>query len=409
MAAWCLIRRDDCAGAVWAVGCCPVPSAGPSAAPPGLDAMAALLRGSVGGVTVRIGRRTALLLAAGLVTGCATQGDEGNGAVATPGTTVSEGLLARIASELNAAVEGRDATRFARVFAAEAATTGRIIAANALALGAWRAEPNDGGLRIRTRAGTEPGWGSAEVTLNVDEAGRVTSIAERLGDHAVVWLHHAIEVLRQGQVWAIVATGRAASAQSWLAAAAEAQSRLIGEDWSAWRPDPAWDGSLVVELPADLLQFGEPAGIGAYVRLRGSDDDARIVCNPVDRPGLDDTGRAQLLTHEAVHAVTRSPARVAPGWVVEGYAEHGAERAFPDLEASNATLLPTDPDAAALPSDQAVVAGDLAVYALAARAVAGAQERWGRVQTDAWFADWQSPGRPDDAAFTDALRAALRR
>ena len=81
--------------------------------------MAALLRGSVGGVTVRIGRRTALLLAAGLVTGCATQGDEGNGAVATPGTTVSEGLLARIASELNAAVEGRDATRFARVFAAE--------------------------------------------------------------------------------------------------------------------------------------------------------------------------------------------------------------------------------------------------------------------------------------------------
>ncbi len=134
----------------------------------------------------------------------------------------------------------------------------------------------------------------------------------------------------------------------------------------------------MVELPADLLQFGEPAGIGAYVRLRGSDDDARIVCNPVDRPGLDDTGRAQLLTHEAVHAVTRSPARVAPGWVVEGYAEHGAERAFPDLEASNATLLPTDPDAAALPSDQAVAAGDLAVYALAARAVAGAQERWGR-------------------------------
>ena len=43
------------------------------------------------------------------------------------------------------------------------------------------------------------------------------------------------------------------------------------------------------------------------------------------------------------------------------------------------------------------------------RAVAGAQERWGRGQTDAWFADWQSPGRPDDAAFTDALRAALRR
>lgn len=398
--------------------------------------------GSVGAVT-GVGRRAVLLGGAALLAGCAA----GPGvAPAQPGgrspaptgvapaptgprtppdasappaaelrsATVAE--MAALADRLNGAVAARDPDVFAAAFGPGATGRAGVLYGNALALGGWRAEAGDGVLVVRTRVAQEPatttptptsGWASAALVPAVDAQGRVAALADRAGDHPVVWTSAPVRVLTEGRVALVSAESRAAAAAPWLAAAADAAARLAPLDFSAWRAAP-WDGSLTAELPADLLQFGEDAGVGAYVRLRGPDEEPRIVCSPAERPGLDEQGRRELLAHEAVHAVTRSPGRAAPLWAIEGYAERIAERVHPALAARNEAELRAA-SADGLPSDADLRTGAAAAYPRSAAAVRAAEERWGEARVAAWFADWAGAAPPPAEAFAAELSGALSR
>lgn len=362
----------------------------------------------------RLGRRAVLLGGAALLAGCARRpGAAPSGGPAAPSATPASpsagvggaGALAGFAARLDAAVSAGDRAGFLDAFDPGLGSTASVLFANARALGGWTAVVRDGRVLVRTRAAGEPGWGSAAVEVTLDAAGRAVAFAERAGDHAVVWLNSPVRVLGEGAVAMIAAAERAEGAAPWVAAARAAAAGLAGFDVTAWRETP-WDGSLVLELPADRLQFGEGAGIGAYVRLREPDDDPRIVCSPGELTGLDEAGRVELMTHEAVHAVTRSPGRAAPLWAIEGYAERLTERLHPALEARNAALLPAT---APLPDDASLRGGDPVAYAVAALAVRAAQERWGDAAVAAWFADWAGSNPPPPSAFAAELSGALAR
>lgn len=347
----------------------------------------------------------------GLLAGCAAlPGSRNTAPQAWPSPTprvLDADLLQRLATDLTAAVRDHDADRFVALFAPQGRAAGSVIGRNALHLAAWQAEADADHLRVRTQAGAQTGWGSATLALAVDPEGRILWLGPRPGDHPVVWLDHLIDVSHDDPIWLIAAASQASMAPVWLRTARDASERLATLDWSVWRPPSEVAAPLTLELPADLVGFGEPIDVGAYVRLRGTDDEPRIVVSPADRPGLTQVERLHLLTHEAVHALTRSPEWAAPGWAVEGFAEQVTEQLFPDLAAAHAALLPRASEGVGLPSDADLAAGGLPVYALAARAIAGAQDRWGSAQVQRWLADWQAPRRPSEAEFTDALRAAL--
>ena len=377
-----------------------------------------------------IGRRPLLLGGAallwGVLAGCSAAGmpqpgastggpgsSTGAGAAPRGGAAAAEGAraasqaeLADLAVRLNAAVAAGDPTGFAAVFAPGLATDAAVLFDNARVLGAWRAEPGHEVLWLRSRAAAEQGWGSAAVVPALDADGRVAALPDRPGDLPVVWLRRPVEVVSDGRVAVIAARGASAWARRWCDAAADAAARLATVDLAPWRPD-RWDGSLTLELPADLLQFGQDAGTAAYVRLRRPDDAPRIVANPA-AAGRDDQLRAETMAHEAVHAITRSPGRAAPAWAIEGFAERWAERVHPALErrnrdrvrASTATGLPTDAD---------LRAGVPDAYPRAALAVAAAQRRWGEERVAAWIADWAGSDPPPPDAFAAELSAARDR
>jgi hypothetical protein len=100
------------------------------------------------------------------------------------------------------------------------------------------------------------------------------------------------------------------------------------------------DGQVVVEVPATVADFaavlGQPvgryAGIAAVAHQVGDGDrpPLRIVVNP--RAGTLVTAEqlAEIVRHEIVHVLTRSPESPAPLWAVEGLAEWVALRSRPD-------------------------------------------------------------------------------
>lgn len=323
-----------------------------------------------------------------------------------PGRTPSAEELSSLADRLNTAVGGGDRVGFLAAFTAGAASQAGVWFDNARSLKAWRFERGSDVLWLRSRAAERSGWNSAAVVPVLDADATIGSVSERAGDLPAVWVRQRVEVFTRGSVAVIAGRGADDAAQTWLDAAHDAVGRLSALDLHPWRSDPQ-DASLTVELPTDLLAFGQDVGTGAYVRMRRDDDEPCIVTNPT-LTGVDAQLREELMAHEAVHALTRSPGRAAPSWAIEGFAEHWAERVHPALQRRNADLLrgSTSTD---LPTEAQLRAGLPDAYPRAARAVAAAQQRWGEGQVAAWIADWAGSRPPADGAFAAELSAALTR
>ena len=237
-----------------------------------------------------------------------------------------------------------------------------------------------------------------------------------------LWLRAPIRVTGRGG--AVLVTPRDADPAlraGWLAAAASASDRLTRARLGA--AAAPWDGRLVVERPAGLIDFAAMVtlpgqalgGTAAVTRMDARDSGPRIVVNPQATADLSATAASDLLAHEGVHVATRSPWLTAPLWAVEGLAESvgaspGGEQALRNRELARSAVrragVPTQ-----LPVDEAFGRSGVAVeeaYALAQVAVEACVDRFGRATFLGWVADWDAPGRADDADLTDAFVAAAR-
>lgn len=173
----------------------------------------------------------------------------------------------------------------------------------------------------------------------IQVAGTADGPAERRAQP--LWLVDSVQAERQGKVTVLAASDRSAStwARRGSVAAAAVARRLHG----AHRPGAgraSWNGSLVVEVPADQDDFERVLGVaaGSYGQIAAvawpegpteATAALRIVVNPALADRLEDDRADVLLTHEATHIATRSAASRAPTWLVEGFADYVAYDAFP--------------------------------------------------------------------------------
>jgi hypothetical protein len=118
--------------------------------------------------------------------------------------------------------------------------------------------------------------------------------------------------------------------------------QLTADGADGQAPGARWNGRVVMLVPSNesLLEQvtgtapGSQSGLAAITWPDGSQlsrAPMRILINPGGRttPSEDDLGTALVLAHETVHVATRSPASAAPTWLVEGFAEQLAYRAYP--------------------------------------------------------------------------------
>ncbi|GAB3698010.1 hypothetical protein [Mariniluteicoccus flavus] len=170
------------------------------------------------------------------------------------------------------------------------------------------------------------------VTTTTDAQGRprLAGLADAptpATDPVPLWLLEPVTVARAPGA-AVVAT-RTHDPASWLDGLQRAAVDLRAAGLS-----PA---TLVAELPSNTHQLerlvATPAlrTVGAACWAFG--DGTRIVVNPGPGAATTGSGRQFLLTHESVHAATDSPHHRWPAWFVEGYADHVAAAAHPDVAA----------------------------------------------------------------------------
>ncbi len=195
-----------------------------------------------------------------------------------------------------------------------------------------------------------------------------------------LWLQTAVRVDRRGPVTVLAAVGVAVD--SWLvrgrASAAAVRPRITA------LPGPGWDGTVVIELPANQTSFERSigAGAGSYARIgavawpRGDQAGSaavHVVVNPAVADRQPAEGLAVLLTHEIVHVATRSFASAAPTWLVEGFADRVAYDAYP-----------TTRTAALRPLRDAVRAGWLPIGLPPESAFAASAPDLDRAYAEAW-------------------------
>lgn len=166
----------------------------------------------------------------------------------------------------------------------------------------------------------------------VDDAVRVSSIgADELAgrERLPIWLAGPVRTARTADVLVVASASR--RPQSYLRTAVRALpevSRIV----RGWRP------SLVVEVPADADAVDrtlgaepgshEPIAATAAPSTPGMVQDApvHVVVNPDVFDPLGPAARQVVMTHEATHVATDSPASAAPTWLVEGFADYVALR-----------------------------------------------------------------------------------
>jgi hypothetical protein len=176
----------------------------------------------------------------------------------------------------------------------------------------------------------------------VDESGPDGAVTRLAGDGdspveptaLPIWLQQPVRLLRADGVLLLT---DADDAHAWSAQAADARRAVAARIGPARRhPDEV----LVVEVPQSRAIFERTLGVqpGSYAAVaaaawpRGpsaSTAPVHVVVNPEASRRLSVLGRQVLLTHEAVHVATRSPASPAPTWLVEGYADEIAYDAYP--------------------------------------------------------------------------------
>lgn len=358
-------------------------------------------------------RRAAIGLAglapfAGLVgaAGCAAPAPTtGSPASAPPAS------LASVARGLGRALEEGDREGFVGMFEAPLRTQATVLFDNAGRLGSFTLDedPLRQGLRIRWRVGAERDQSTALFTARISADGRVRALGDPSGG-APSWWRHRVVVTGRGPTWLVAAEGRAEASVPWLDAAGVAREHVRAARLVPWAD--AWDGTLVVEVPHDLLGFASRPVTAAYVTFPLEEDGGRVVLNPTLLGRFDQAGRVGLLVHEGVHVVTRVAFMDAPQWVVEGLAEHVATQVWPAAADDNRRRIREVLDAGAptdLPRRKELRGADtLTAYALAAVAVEACLERWGREDALAWMAAWSVADRPPDDEIRSAYLARLR-
>lgn len=174
-----------------------------------------------------------------------------------------------------------------------------------------------------------------------------------------LWWFTPIRAAQQRQVTVIASAG--VEVDAWLQRASRAAEAVADERGSA--------AALVLMVPGNaaalerILNRTLDEQIAALTFTDGSDaavSPSHVVVNPTSVSGLGEPALDFLLAHEAVHAATSSPGSPAPMWVVEGYADLVASRAYPEAQDGAATSLLTqvsrDGPPAALPDDEAFTA-----------------------------------------------------
>jgi hypothetical protein len=197
-----------------------------------------------------------------------------------------------------------------------------------------------------------------------------------------LWWLEPVRVERTPKATALVSKALDAPSR-WARSADAAGSRI--------RPFVAgvvrgWSGGLVLEVPGSLATFQQVLGatsgsvdhIAAATRAVGPDPataPVHIVVNPVASGKLTPVGVSILLAHEATHAATHSVDSPAPGWAVEGLADHVAYSMYPDARR-----------AAAAPLLAQVQAGRVPLALPADNQLRASEDGVGLAYTEAWLA-----------------------
>jgi hypothetical protein len=154
----------------------------------------------------------------------------------------------------------------------------------------------------------------------------ITGVGGR-GARTPVWMTGPLEVRRDGDV--VVMAARGADRYSTLARRAVAVVRRVL---------PAWDGRLVVEVPARAAgvdaaldvergTFSNVAGVTAAADgSDGSTAPVHVFLNPAQMRRLRPAGAQVVVSHEAVHVALDAPASSLPTWLSEGFADYVALR-----------------------------------------------------------------------------------
>lgn len=171
----------------------------------------------------------------------------------------------------------------------------------------------------------------------------------------------------------------------------------------------AWDGGLVVQIPAKATDFATITGVD------GADSGAvaecgtgtpRITVNPL-LFGAEEYEVSATLVHEAVHVATDSPCPSADppyAWAVEGLAESVAARVHPEIAQLGREAVRAYLAEHGVPDDLPEPVTDVTQYALAR--VAAEQVRT-HLDRDA-AADFFDRAIRRSAAVTDEERADVR-
>jgi hypothetical protein len=154
----------------------------------------------------------------------------------------------------------------------------------------------------------------------------ITGIGGR-GARTPVWMTGPLEVRRDGDV--VVMAARGAARYSTLARRAVVVVRRVL---------PAWDGRLVVEVPARAAgvdaaldvergTFSNVAGVTAAADgSDGSTAPVHVFLNPAQMRRLRPAGAQVVVSHEAVHVALNAPSSSLPTWLSEGFADYVALR-----------------------------------------------------------------------------------
>jgi hypothetical protein len=278
----------------------------------------------------------ALALAA-LLCGCT--------AVPTPVATPTVSLASRLTTAL---ASGAD--QFTELFASP------VLAASwysALAQPGTQLAGSDAThLQVSTRFSGDRRTGSESLTVEISPEGRI--VGTRDEGVRPLWALGGAQVFTTTHGTLLASDMDDAVRDRWATRVNQASAAVSAADLLTG--SPAWDGGLVVELPADVAGFvaatGSNASDAAAITTCASGT-PRIVVNPLTAQQSDQWVQATL-THEAVHVATDSACTAGTAWVVEGAAESVAAANDVETAQTNAKLvreyLRTQPRPRALPS-----------------------------------------------------------
>ncbi|GAA2100813.1 hypothetical protein GCM10009841_16000 [Microlunatus panaciterrae] len=165
------------------------------------------------------------------------------------------------------------------------------------------------------------------------EQGRQLLAGSTDGDRTTaqpLWCCEPVHAARRGHATVIGSTGVALG--PWLARADRAALAVARQLGGTPR--------LVIEVPGSqrALERMVAATPGSYRQIaaltwpdgtKAASAPLRIIVNPAQSDRLGELAVAVLLAHEATHVILASPSSPSPLWVVEGYADFVAYRAYP--------------------------------------------------------------------------------